>query len=57
MTRPAPEIDGAVRVEVGGQGFYAGKGAFLIEADDPLGCGFTLARSFGEARTVVRSPA
>lgn len=41
---------GAVRVEVGGRGFYAGRGSFVIEADDPLGWGFDLARSFGEVR-------
>ncbi|WP_406855646.1 proline racemase family protein [Alsobacter sp. KACC 23698] len=57
VTRPAPEIDGAVRVEVGGQGFYASRGAFLIEADDPLGCGFALARSFGEAQKAAHPPA
>ncbi|GGH34147.1 proline racemase [Alsobacter metallidurans] len=50
VTRPAPEIEGAVRVEVGGQGYYAGRGTFLIEPDDPLGEGFALAGSFGEAR-------
>ena len=50
VTRAAPEIAGAVRVEVGGRGFYAGRGTFLIEADDPLGHGFPLAGSFGEAR-------
>ncbi|PSC02733.1 proline racemase [Alsobacter soli] len=50
VTRPAPEIPGAVRVEVGGRGFYAGRGTFLIEADDPLGHGFPLAGSFGEVR-------
>ena len=51
VTRAAPEIPGAVRVEVGGRGFYAGRGAFVIEADDPLGHGFALAASFGAARS------
>ena len=41
---------GAVHVEVGGRAFHAGRGEFVIEADDPLGLGFELARRFGDVR-------
>jgi proline racemase len=51
VSRPTPEgPPGAVRVQVGGRGFYAGRGRFVIEPDDPLGWGFPLARSFGDVR-------
>lgn len=51
VSREAPEGPaGAVRVEVGGRGFYAGRGTFVIEEADALGWGFDLAGSFGEVR-------
>lgn len=57
VTRDVPEGPaGAVRVDVGGRGFYAGRGSFVIEADDPLGWGFDLAGSFGEVRRSSNSP-
>jgi trans-L-3-hydroxyproline dehydratase len=40
----------AVTIEVGGQGYYAGQGEFLIEASDPLRFGFELATRFGDVR-------
>ncbi|AZO79536.1 MULTISPECIES: proline racemase family protein [unclassified Bosea (in: a-proteobacteria)] len=39
---------GAVKVEVGGRSHLSGEGNFVIEADDPLGHGFTLPRHFAE---------
>jgi trans-L-3-hydroxyproline dehydratase len=39
---------GAVTVEVGGRGHLAGEGSFVIEADDPLGHGFSLPKRFAE---------
>lgn len=39
---------GAVTVEVGGRAHLAGEGNFVIEADDPLGHGFTLPKRFAE---------
>ena len=45
-------VAGAVTVEVGGQGFYAGRGDFLIEHGDPLGYGFDLADRFEAIRDV-----
>lgn len=39
---------GAVTVEVGGRSHLAGEGSFVIEADDPLGHGFTLPKRFAE---------
>ena len=41
---------GSVHVEVGGRAFHAGRGEFVIEADDPLGLGFELARRFADVR-------
>lgn len=38
----------AVTVEVGGRGHLAGEGSFVIEADDPLGHGFSLPKRFAE---------
>ena len=40
----------AVTIEVGGQGYYAGEGEFMIEANDPLRWGFELAKKFGDVR-------
>lgn len=40
--------DGAVTVEVGGIGYLAGEGSFVIEEDDPLGFGFALPSRFAE---------
>ena len=40
----------AVTVQVGGQGYYAGEGEFIIEPNDPLGWGFELARHFGDVK-------
>ena len=40
--------EGAVTVEVGGLSHLAGEGAFIIEADDPLGLGFALPARFAE---------
>jgi trans-L-3-hydroxyproline dehydratase len=40
----------AVTVEVGGQGYYAGQGEFIIESGDPLRHGFELAKNFGDVR-------
>ena len=40
---------GAVTVEVGGQGFYVGKGEFMIESADRLGHGFALPARFMDA--------
>ena len=39
---------GAVTVEVGGRSHLAGEGRFVIEADDPLACGFALPKRFAE---------
>ncbi|KRE22091.1 proline racemase [Bosea sp. Root483D1] len=41
-------VAGAVTVEVGGQGHLAGEGSFVIEANDPLGHGFTLPKRFAD---------
>lgn len=40
--------EGAVTVEVGGTGYFAGEGSFVIEEDDPLGFGFTLPERFAD---------
>ena len=40
----------AVRVAVSGQGYYAGQGHFVIEADDALGFGFELPKHFQAIR-------
>ena len=40
----------AVTIEVGGQGYYAGQGEFIIEEDDPLGWGFEVATRFEDVR-------
>jgi len=40
----------AVTIQVGGQGYYAGEGEFIIEPNDPLGSGFELARHFGDVK-------
>jgi proline racemase len=50
VSREAPGPQHAVRVEVGGRGFYAGRGSFVIEDADPLGWGFDLARRFADVR-------
>jgi proline racemase len=39
---------GAVTVEVGGRSHLSGEGSFVIEADDPLGRGFSLPKRFSE---------
>lgn len=39
---------GAVTVAVGGRSHLAGEGSFVIEADDPLGHGFSLPKRFSE---------
>jgi len=39
---------GAVTVAVGGRGYLAGEGSFVIEANDPLGHGFVLPKRFAE---------
>lgn len=39
---------GAVTVEVGGRSHLSGEGSFVIEADDPLGHGFSLPKRFSE---------
>lgn len=41
--------EGAVIIGVGGQGFYAGMGEFIVEDADRLGHGFELPRRFGDA--------
>ncbi len=41
-------VPGAVTVAVGGAGYFAGEGTFVIEADDPLGHGFALPARFAE---------
>ena len=43
-------VKDAVTIEVGGQGYYAGEGHFLIEDKDPLAHGFKLATRFGDVR-------
>jgi proline racemase len=43
-------VPNAVTVEVGGQGYYAGQGEFLIEDGDTLGYGFDLAKCFNDVR-------
>jgi trans-L-3-hydroxyproline dehydratase len=40
--------EGAVTVEVGGTGYFAGEGILVIEAEDPLGFGFALPERFAE---------
>jgi proline racemase len=39
---------GAVTVAVGGRSHLSGEGSFVIEADDPLGHGFSLPKRFSE---------
>lgn len=46
---------GAVTVEVGGASHFAGEGAFVIEADDPLGFGFALPERFAEIEGLGRA--
>lgn len=41
-------VSGAVTVAVGGTGYFAGEGTFTIEADDPLGHGFSLPTRFAD---------
>ena len=41
----------AVTVQVGGLGYYAGEGEFLIEPNDPLAWGFELAMRFGDVKS------
>ncbi|MCP8938801.1 proline racemase family protein [Alsobacter sp. SYSU M60028] len=54
VTRRAEDgPEGAVRVEVGGRSFHAGRGVFVVEPADRLGLGFDLGRSFAEARERV----
>lgn len=50
VSRADPVAPGAVRVVVGGQAFYAGRGRFIVEADDPLGYGFTLPARIADIR-------
>lgn len=38
----------ATIIEIGGRSFYSGQGTFLIESDDPLGHGFSLATRFAD---------
>jgi trans-L-3-hydroxyproline dehydratase len=38
----------SVTVEIGGRSFYAGRGEFIIEENDPLGFGFPLAEHFAD---------
>jgi trans-L-3-hydroxyproline dehydratase len=45
----------AVTIEVGGQGYYAGQGEFLIESNDALRHGFELARCFSDVRADKRA--
>jgi proline racemase len=42
---PMPQ---SVTVEIGGRSFYAGRGEFIIEENDPLGFGFPLAEHFAD---------
>jgi len=44
----AGTVPGAVTVAVGGTGYFAGEGTFAIDADDPLGHGFSLPSRFAE---------
>ena len=51
VTAPADfPREGAVTIAVGGQGYYAGKGEFTLEPQDPLATGLTLPGTFNEAR-------
>ena len=50
VSRADPIVPGAVRVVVGGQAFYTGHGRFTVEADDPLGYGFTLPARIADSR-------
>jgi trans-L-3-hydroxyproline dehydratase len=50
VTRTDASIAGAVRVEVSGMAYYAGRGTFVVEQEDPLGYGFDLARRFADVR-------
>lgn len=43
-------IDGAVRVRVAGHSSFTGSATFQIDADDPLGYGFTLPSHYGALR-------
>lgn len=43
-----------VRVAVSGQGYYAGNGSFIVEADDALGFGFALPKFFSRIGPVLR---
>jgi trans-L-3-hydroxyproline dehydratase len=50
VSRLEPALPGAVRVVVGGQSYYTGRGRFTVEAGDPLGYGFALPKRIGDAR-------
>ncbi|MHB2167283.1 proline racemase family protein [Alsobacter sp. R-9] len=50
VSREDPGMEGAVRVVVGGQAHYTGRGRFVVENGDPLGYGFTLPKRFGDVR-------
>jgi proline racemase len=50
VSRLEPALPGAVRVVVGGQAYYTGRGRFTVEAGDPLGYGFALPKRIGDAR-------
>jgi trans-L-3-hydroxyproline dehydratase len=50
VSRLEPALPGAVRVVVGGQAYYTGRGRFTVEAGDPLGYGFALPERIGDAR-------
>ena len=47
--------EGAVTIAVGGQGYYAGKGEFTLEPQDPLATGLTLPKTFNEARVTSQT--
>jgi proline racemase len=50
VLRTDTSVHGAVRVEVSGMAYYAGRGTFVVEPEDPLGYGFDLARRFADVR-------
>jgi trans-L-3-hydroxyproline dehydratase len=51
VTRADTSVAGAVRVEVSGMAYYAGRGTFVVEPEDPLGYGFELAHCFADVRS------
>ncbi len=42
------KADGSVIVEVSGHGYYSGEARFWVEANDPLGAGFSMPHSLGD---------